>query len=201
MAGLATCWPARPVHLALVVPLLLVWSAAAWSVPPAVQARVLALTGPGSARRRSHSAVVPSTSVRRSEPVSAAGPSVPSALGRFRSSPGPVSWPGSPSSDCRDGARHLLLTATRTATTPIYDTGRWPRRCSVWVGTGATMGPVIARQFNYHSSHVAHALRPRPAGHVRARRAHHPRRVEGFPDDHSGRTVATADRRPLGHLR
>nr|WP_194736845.1 MFS transporter [Actinomadura sp. RB99] len=46
MAGLAMCWPARPVHLALVVPLLLVWSAAAWSVPPAVQARVLTLTGP-----------------------------------------------------------------------------------------------------------------------------------------------------------
>lgn len=46
MAGLAMCWPARPVHLVLVVPLLLVWSAAAWSVPPAVQARVLALTGP-----------------------------------------------------------------------------------------------------------------------------------------------------------
>lgn len=40
-----------------------------------------------------------------------------------------------------------------------------------------------------------------PDLHVWGRRAHHRPRVEGFPDDHSGRTVATADRRPLGHLR
>ncbi|WP_207939223.1 MFS transporter [Actinomadura darangshiensis] len=46
MAGLALSWSFRPAHLALVVPLLLMWSAAAWSVPPPVQTRVLALTGP-----------------------------------------------------------------------------------------------------------------------------------------------------------
>ncbi|MGI5202197.1 MFS transporter [Spirillospora sp. CA-108201] len=50
MGGLALAWSMRPAHLVLVVPLLLVWSAAAWAVPPPVQARVLALaaeeTGP-----------------------------------------------------------------------------------------------------------------------------------------------------------
>ncbi|MGI5414847.1 MFS transporter [Actinomadura luteofluorescens] len=45
MAGLALAWSLRPAHLLLVVPLLLVWSAAAWAVPPPVQARVLALAG------------------------------------------------------------------------------------------------------------------------------------------------------------
>ncbi|MEO3828027.1 MFS transporter [Actinomadura sp. B10D3] len=48
MAGLALVWSLRPAHLAFVVPLLLVWSAAAWSVPPPVQARVLAFAGPES---------------------------------------------------------------------------------------------------------------------------------------------------------
>ncbi|SPT64551.1 MFS transporter [Actinomadura madurae] len=48
MAGLALVWSLRPAHLALVVPLLLVWSAAAWSVPPPVQTRVLASAGPES---------------------------------------------------------------------------------------------------------------------------------------------------------
>ncbi|MCP9972796.1 MFS transporter [Actinomadura madurae] len=48
MAGLALVWSLRPAHLALVVPLLLVWSAAAWSVPPPVQTRVLAFAGPES---------------------------------------------------------------------------------------------------------------------------------------------------------
>lgn len=45
MGGLALAWSMRPAHLVLVVPLLLVWSAAAWAVPPPVQARVLALAG------------------------------------------------------------------------------------------------------------------------------------------------------------
>ncbi|MFB4302778.1 MFS transporter [Actinomadura sp. NTSP31] len=48
MAGLALCWSARPAHLVVVVPLLLAWSAGAWSVPPPVQARVLALAGPAA---------------------------------------------------------------------------------------------------------------------------------------------------------
>lgn len=48
MAGLALSWSLRPAHLALVVPLLLMWSAAAWSVPPPVQTRVLAFAGPES---------------------------------------------------------------------------------------------------------------------------------------------------------
>ncbi|GAB3438598.1 MFS transporter [Actinophytocola sediminis] len=41
MAGFALCWPARPVPLAVVVALLLVWSASAWAVPPAIQALML----------------------------------------------------------------------------------------------------------------------------------------------------------------
>ncbi|MEU8306358.1 MFS transporter [Actinomadura sp. NPDC048955] len=45
MAGLALAWSLRPAQLLLIVPLLLVWSAAAWAVPPPVQARVLALAG------------------------------------------------------------------------------------------------------------------------------------------------------------
>ncbi|MFI0711804.1 MFS transporter [Streptomyces inhibens] len=45
-AGLALCGALRPAPLALVVPLLVVWAAAAWAVPPAVQTRVLALAGP-----------------------------------------------------------------------------------------------------------------------------------------------------------
>ncbi|WP_433469089.1 hypothetical protein [Spirillospora sp. CA-128828] len=48
MAGLAVSWSLRPAHLAFVVPLLLLWSAAAWSVPLPVQTRVLALAGPES---------------------------------------------------------------------------------------------------------------------------------------------------------
>lgn len=46
LAALALCWSLRPVPLAVLVPLLLVWSAAAWAVPPPVQTRVLALAGP-----------------------------------------------------------------------------------------------------------------------------------------------------------
>ncbi|MBA8951371.1 hypothetical protein ACFQU9_00225 [Actinomadura namibiensis] len=46
MAGLAACWWLRPVPPAAVVPALLLWSAAAWAVPPPVQTRVLALAGP-----------------------------------------------------------------------------------------------------------------------------------------------------------
>ncbi|MGW8974679.1 MFS transporter [Streptomyces platensis] len=45
-AGLALCAALRPAPLALVVPLLVVWAAAAWAVPPAVQTRVLTLAGP-----------------------------------------------------------------------------------------------------------------------------------------------------------
>ncbi|MGW9429762.1 MFS transporter [Streptomyces decoyicus] len=45
-AGLALCGALRPAALALVVPLLVIWAAAAWAVPPAVQTRVLALAGP-----------------------------------------------------------------------------------------------------------------------------------------------------------
>ncbi|WP_433190857.1 MFS transporter [Actinoallomurus sp. CA-150999] len=46
MLGLALCWSLRPAYLPLIVLLLLVWSAAAWAVPPPVQARILALAGP-----------------------------------------------------------------------------------------------------------------------------------------------------------
>ncbi|MEJ8649978.1 MFS transporter [Streptomyces sp. MS1.AVA.3] len=45
-AGLALCGALRPAALALVVPLLVIWAAAAWAAPPAVQTRVLALAGP-----------------------------------------------------------------------------------------------------------------------------------------------------------
>ncbi|WP_067894692.1 MFS transporter [Actinomadura chibensis] len=45
MAGLALFWTVRPVHVALVVVPLVVWSAAAWAVPPPVQARALAFAG------------------------------------------------------------------------------------------------------------------------------------------------------------
>ncbi len=45
-AGLALCGALRPAALALVVPLLVIWAAAAWAVSPAVQTRVLALAGP-----------------------------------------------------------------------------------------------------------------------------------------------------------
>jgi len=49
MAAFAVCWAARPVPLAVVVPLLLVWSATAWAVPPAIQSLMLAETGPHAA--------------------------------------------------------------------------------------------------------------------------------------------------------
>ncbi|TYK42971.1 MFS transporter [Actinomadura decatromicini] len=45
MAGLALFWTVRPVHVALVVVPLVLWSAAAWGVPPPVQARALAFAG------------------------------------------------------------------------------------------------------------------------------------------------------------
>ncbi|WP_405408799.1 MFS transporter [Streptomyces decoyicus] len=45
-AGLALCGALRPATLALVVPLLTIWAAAAWAMPPAIQTRVLALAGP-----------------------------------------------------------------------------------------------------------------------------------------------------------
>ncbi|GAA4380339.1 MFS transporter [Actinomadura verrucosospora] len=45
MAGLALAWSLRPAHLAFVLVPLLVWSAAAWAVPPPVQTRLLALAG------------------------------------------------------------------------------------------------------------------------------------------------------------
>ncbi|MFC9974528.1 MFS transporter [Spirillospora sp. NPDC127200] len=46
MAGLAVCWALRPVALAAALPLLAVWSLAAWWVPPPTAARLLALAGP-----------------------------------------------------------------------------------------------------------------------------------------------------------
>ncbi|NGN67785.1 MFS transporter [Streptomyces sp. A7024] len=46
MLGLAACWPLRPAPLVLVMPLLLLWSAAAWWIPPAASARLLRLAGP-----------------------------------------------------------------------------------------------------------------------------------------------------------
>ncbi|MEV5569691.1 MFS transporter [Spirillospora sp. NPDC052269] len=46
MIGLALCWSLRPAYLPLIVALLLAWSAAAWAVPPPIQARVLTLAGP-----------------------------------------------------------------------------------------------------------------------------------------------------------
>lgn len=48
MAALAAAWTLRPAPWAVLLPMLLLWSAAAWSVPPAVQTRVLALAGPGN---------------------------------------------------------------------------------------------------------------------------------------------------------
>ncbi|MFI0374402.1 MFS transporter [Actinomadura sp. 1N219] len=45
MTGLALSWTLRPAHVALVVLPLVVWSAAAWAVPPPVQARALAFAG------------------------------------------------------------------------------------------------------------------------------------------------------------
>ncbi|WP_129294689.1 MFS transporter [Streptomyces lydicus] len=45
-AGLALCGALRPAPLGFVAPLLVIWAAAAWAVPPAVQTRVLALAGP-----------------------------------------------------------------------------------------------------------------------------------------------------------
>ncbi|MBB4906828.1 MFS transporter [Actinophytocola algeriensis] len=45
MAVFAVVWSARPVPLWLTVPLLVVWSAAAWAVPPAIQALMLARAG------------------------------------------------------------------------------------------------------------------------------------------------------------
>ena len=49
MGGLALAWSARPAPLALLVPLLVPWSAAAWSVPAA---RADARPAAGGARRR-----------------------------------------------------------------------------------------------------------------------------------------------------
>ncbi|WUI03794.1 MFS transporter [Spirillospora sp. NBC_00431] len=46
MAGLALSWSLRPVPVALLVLPLVLWSAAAWAVPPPVQARALAFAGP-----------------------------------------------------------------------------------------------------------------------------------------------------------
>ncbi|WP_420000065.1 MFS transporter [Streptomyces boninensis] len=46
MLGLAACWPLRPAPLALVLPLILLWQAAAWWIPPAASARLLRLAGP-----------------------------------------------------------------------------------------------------------------------------------------------------------
>ncbi|GAB3444120.1 hypothetical protein GCM10027570_13100 [Streptomonospora sediminis] len=45
MAALALLWPAAPVPVWAVVPLLVVWSAAAWAVPPSLQALMLARAG------------------------------------------------------------------------------------------------------------------------------------------------------------
>ncbi|WP_407560167.1 MFS transporter [Streptomyces sp. 184] len=50
MLGLVACWPLRPAPLVLVVPLLLLWSAAAWWIPPAASARLLRLAGPAGAQ-------------------------------------------------------------------------------------------------------------------------------------------------------
>ncbi|MEW2359278.1 MFS transporter [Spirillospora sp. NPDC029432] len=46
MTGLYALWLARPAALALALPLLLVWSLAAWWIPPPTAARLLALAGP-----------------------------------------------------------------------------------------------------------------------------------------------------------
>ncbi|MFW6723709.1 MFS transporter [Streptomyces sp. MAR4 CNY-716] len=50
MLGLVACWPLRPAPLVLVVPLLMLWSAAAWWIPPAASARLLRLAGPAGAQ-------------------------------------------------------------------------------------------------------------------------------------------------------
>ncbi|WP_067821361.1 MFS transporter [Actinomadura kijaniata] len=46
MLALLVSWALRPVPLAAVLPFLLGWSMAAWSVPPPTSARLLALAGP-----------------------------------------------------------------------------------------------------------------------------------------------------------
>lgn len=45
MLTLGALWLARPVPVALVAPLLLAWSAAAWAVPPSIQALMLSRAG------------------------------------------------------------------------------------------------------------------------------------------------------------
>ncbi|MFI0486988.1 MFS transporter [Actinomadura sp. 9N215] len=46
MAGLALAWSLRPAPVALLVLPLVLWSAAAWAVPPPVQTRALTFAGP-----------------------------------------------------------------------------------------------------------------------------------------------------------
>ncbi|HEX2314347.1 MAG TPA: MFS transporter, partial [Thermomonospora sp.] len=46
MGVFAACWPLRPLPMLALLPLLLVWAAVSFSVPPPAQARLLALAGP-----------------------------------------------------------------------------------------------------------------------------------------------------------
>ncbi|MER6948224.1 MFS transporter [Nonomuraea sp. NPDC000554] len=46
MAAFSACWFLRPVPLPLLLPLLLVWAAVSWWIPPPAQTRLLALAGP-----------------------------------------------------------------------------------------------------------------------------------------------------------
>ncbi|GAA4070741.1 MULTISPECIES: MFS transporter [Actinomadura] len=48
MAVLLLCWHTRPTHLALALPPLLLWTLAAWAVPPPTAARLLTLAGPAA---------------------------------------------------------------------------------------------------------------------------------------------------------
>jgi predicted MFS family arabinose efflux permease len=46
MAVFSACWLVRPVPLLALLPLLLVWAAVSWWIPPPAQTRLLALAGP-----------------------------------------------------------------------------------------------------------------------------------------------------------
>ncbi|MFG3439778.1 hypothetical protein ACGF0J_21245 [Nonomuraea sp. NPDC047897] len=46
MAVFIACWWLRPLALVALLPLLLVWAAVSWWIPPPAQTRLLALAGP-----------------------------------------------------------------------------------------------------------------------------------------------------------
>ncbi|MCQ0021516.1 MFS transporter [Actinomadura madurae] len=153
MAGLALVWSLRPAHLALVVPLLLVWSsgglvgsAAGPDTRPGVRRARERPAGPGA------SAAAPSTSARNAR----RGPRRMAAR-HLRLRTLPVA-----SGACTLLALALFAFAERTAPVPapadepaehadsrstwLTPPDRWPRRCKMWAGTGATMIPTIVER-------------------------------------------------------